>query len=768
MRDDSQPLKNLRKSLLPKLLIPIAVTTFLGLILVAFWIPQQNRNHVVDEATRNAVDVVNQYRTLRKYYADQVLAKVAKSSDLKMGVDHENVADMVPLPNTLLHDLSDLFGEEGVGIKLYSPFPFSNRAQRKMDDYGEAAWTALQSAPDKPFVRQIVSASGEPRLKVAIADKMSAQVCVSCHNSHPGSPKKDWKLGDLRGVLEVNTPIGEDLQQGYELSLRIISGIVVLLILTVGIFTWSFRRTVSLPIAAAEKLSLDLAHKHYDTEIMQPSEDEIGGLLTGLLRVRGILRDEVAALEREAETNLRIRQALDSVKSSVMLVASDGEILYANDSLNALLRRAESDIRQSIGHFNVEQLLGSNFHQLLTAQSALGQEWQPHTHNHEHSLRMGARSFTLLANPVYDNERQFLGTVIEWRDVTEQLLTEKNIERMIEKAALGQLSERLETDAYEGFMFRVACGVNKMMDAIVSPIREIKRALHALSEGDLNASMSGEHYGEFSELNVSLESSLQTLRQVVGEIHLAEKNIAQSASQIAEGNSTLSHRTELQASNLTETATNMEEMTHIVQKSAQSAEQASVLAGEAETLAESGEAMSRRLIDSMGGISQSSKRISEIIGVIDEIAFQTNLLALNAAVEAARAGEQGKGFAVVASEVGSLAKRSADSAKEIKSLIQDSVNKVEEGVHFVDDAGQALNRIMGSVQKVTSFVTDIAHASREQAAGITQVNEAVTQMDESTQQNAALVEQVAKASLSMEAYARQLKTSVQVFRLASD
>jgi methyl-accepting chemotaxis protein len=252
---------------------------------------------------------------------------------------------------------------------------------------------------------------------------------------------------------------------------------------------------------------------------------------------------------------------------------------------------------------------------------------------------------------------------------------------------------------------------------------------------------------------------------VIGRIEESANTVATGAEEIAQGNTDLSQRTEEQASSLEETASSMEEMTSTVRQNADNARTANVLAQEAETKASSGGDIVSKAVASMAEINDSSKKISDIIGVIDEIAFQTNLLALNAAVEAARAGEQGRGFAVVAGEVRNLAQRSAAAAKEIKDLIRDSVTKVEDGTSLVNQSGEMLNEIVEAVRKVNQTIADISVASEEQSSGIEQVNKAVSQMDEMTQQNAALVEEASAAGESMSEQARAMKQLLSFFQL---
>ena len=289
-----------------------------------------------------------------------------------------------------------------------------------------------------------------------------------------------------------------------------------------------------------------------------------------------------------------------------------------------------------------------------------------------------------------------------------------------------------------------------------------------LSKGRLDVTMAGDYDGDLHLLKSAINTTIRTLVDIVEKIRSSAMNINTAASEVSKGNTELSARTEEQASSLEETAASMEEMTSTVQQNADNSRQANQLAAAARDQAMQGGQVVSRAVEAMSGINQSSRKIADIIGVIDEIAFQTNLLALNAAVEAARAGEQGRGFAVVASEVRNLAQRSASAAKEIKALISDSVQRVAEGSKLVDDSGATLQQIVSSVKKVSDIIGEIAVASEEQSSGISQVNTAVTQMDQMTQQNAALVEEAAAASESMDEESRALIELVQFFHLGSN
>lgn len=302
---------------------------------------------------------------------------------------------------------------------------------------------------------------------------------------------------------------------------------------------------------------------------------------------------------------------------------------------------------------------------------------------------------------------------------------------------------------------------------ITGPMRRMLNAMEDIAEGEGDLTRRVEINGtdEIAQLGTAFNKFAEKIRGVMLQVAKSSGSVATGSSQISVGNLNLSQRTEEQASSLEETASSMEEMTSTVQQNAGNADQATQLAQNARKQAESGGEVVSKAITAMGEINQSSKKIAEIISVVEEIAFQTNLLALNAAVEAARAGDQGRGFAVVASEVRVLAGRSADAAKEIKGLIEDSVGKVQTGSELVDKSGETLQEIVIGVKKVSDIVFEIAAASQEQSSGIGQVNTAVTQMDEMTQQNAALVEEAAAASKAMEDQANELINLVGYFKL---
>jgi len=304
--------------------------------------------------------------------------------------------------------------------------------------------------------------------------------------------------------------------------------------------------------------------------------------------------------------------------------------------------------------------------------------------------------------------------------------------------------------------------------SITGPLSGAVEVAQKVAAGELTSQVVVEGKDETGELLQALKDMNESLAKTVGDVRTGTELISTASQEIASGNADLSARTESQASSLEETASSMEELTSTVKQNADNARQANQLAVSASSVAEKGGSVVSQVVETMGSITESSRKIADIISVIDGIAFQTNILALNAAVEAARAGEQGRGFAVVASEVRNLAQRSAGAAKEIKELISDSVEKVDAGSKLVDEAGQTMDLIVTSIRQVADIMGEITAATQEQSNGIEEVNQAITQMDEMTQQNAALVEQAAAAAESMQEQAELLSQAVSIFKLSYD
>jgi len=446
----------------------------------------------------------------------------------------------------------------------------------------------------------------------------------------------------------------------------------------------------------------------------------------------------------------RLNSAVQGAETALMLCDADLNITFVNKAVVDLLNNRVNELRQIFPGIDPNNLIGVNidqFHKNPAHQRGLLSDVSRLPARSE--IRLLDLVFEVNATAILGPNGEYMGNMVEWKDLTEQKDAEEQLEKLIGSAVAGDLEQRIDTSSYSGFIKGLGDQVNNLLQAVVDPIRESTRVIQGLADGDLTQTMTGEYQGEFAVLRDALNDSMTKLQSMVGEITQSAGSISSGAGEISQGNTDLSQRTEEQASSIEETASTMEEMTSVVKQNADNARQANQLASGARQQAEKGGEVVSKAITAMSEINASSKKIEDIISVIDEIAFQTNLLALNAAVEAARAGEQGRGFAVVAGEVRSLAQRSAAAAKEIKGLIKDSVGKVDEGSRLVDESGTTLEEIVVASKKVSDIIAEIAAAGQEQATGIDQINKAITQLESVTQQNAALVEEAAAASESM-------------------
>jgi methyl-accepting chemotaxis protein len=607
----------------------------------------------------------------------------------------------------LRHDVQIAQDQVQAGLKNFEP-NISDDKDRAMLAADRAALSAYDAVFEKALA--LADANHKPEAVDLIMNNealvASAEASIGAHQAY----NKELGVAGAAAGLHMKATA-----QAIEVAIVIVVGSLVLLVafLVTRNLTGQLGGEPAEVALVAQKVALG----DFSTPIALRPGDAVS-LFASVARMQQSLReraeadrtraaDDRARAEADRESaaeNARIRIALDRVSVGVMLADNDSKIIYSNDFSVKIFRERASEIRKQLPQFDVERIVGSSFDAFHRAPSHQRNLMAGLKTTHTADVKMGNATLRIIANPVVDPEGRRLGTVVQWIDRTEEVAIEQEVQATVAGALDGDMTIRVTEDGKEGFFKILAAGMNRLIG---------------------------------------------NMGEVLQKISIAASEVGAGAEEISRGNADLSQRTEQQASSLEETASSMEQMTTAVKNNADNAAQASQLALAARDQAERGGSVVQSAVAAMSEINSSSRKIADIIGVIDAIAFQTNLLALNAAVEAARAGEQGRGFAVVASEVRNLASRSAAAAKEIKGLIQESVAKVDDGTKLVDASGRVLQEIVAGVKKVTDVVAEIAASSQEQSSGIGQVNRAVMSMDEATQQNAALVEQATAAAQSL-------------------
>jgi methyl-accepting chemotaxis protein len=591
-------------------------------------------------------------------------------------------------------------------VKQYEPLISSDEERTLYSDY-QGQW------------REYVERTAKARALVAQGLASSAEADLTTGES---LQKFNALAASLDRIISLNrkhaTEKGATALSVYQSSRAIIIGMLVLgIALGIGIALY-VGRAISKPVSDTIAIFKRMSAGQLDNAIDTSRQDEVGELQTNLAQMQDQLRKLIA--ENQGQ--------LAAINKAQAVIEFD---------LDGTIRSANDNFLRAVG-YSADEIKGRHHSIFVDANTRNSDEYR--------------RFWEKLRRGEYDSGRYLRvakGDRALWLDASYNPI-------------LGADGKAFKVTKYANDVTAQVL-LAKQMEQAVAQTQDVAKAA---GEGDLTARLgTSDKQGEMRKMAESINELLAGMADIVGKVKGAATEVHRGAEEISSGNANLSQRTEQQSSSLEETASSMEEMTSTVKQNADNAGQANQLATAARDQAEKGGAIVGKAVKAMTEINESSKKIADIIGVIDEIAFQTNLLALNAAVEAARAGEQGRGFAVVASEVRSLAGRSATAAKEIKDLIQDSVKKVEDGSSLVTQSGQTLEQIVSSVKKVSDIVAEIAAASREQSSGIEQVNRAVMQMDEMTQQNAALVEEATAASQSMADQARDLNQMMNRYKL---
>ena len=461
----------------------------------------------------------------------------------------------------------------------------------------------------------------------------------------------------------------------------------------------------------------------------------------------------------------RIERALYSSSANVMVADRFRSIIFMNQSMQTMLRDIEADLQTDLPNFKADNLLRQNidvFHKNPHHQQDLLENL---TSTHNARIKVGTQTLDLIVDPIFDDHGRRIGTVTEWKNMTEQLAIEDNIAKIVADASRGILKNQINTTQLHGFEQKLSISINDLIQSFRTITQSLSRILTAMSDGDLTGRMSGDYEGEVLAMQVAVNNALKNLEVTLGHVKIGSTEIGNMSHEVSQASDDLSQRTQEQAASLEQTAASMEQLTATIKQSSDNAEQANRNAKQAALKATEGIEVMSKTLAAMQGIGELSQKIGDITSVIDGIAFQTNLLALNAAVEAARAGDHGRGFAVVAGEVRNLAQKSAESSKEISNLISSARKQIQLGTDLVAETNRAFDAMVSQIKEVEDLVTEVSNSSAEQALGVSQINQAVMQLDQMTQQNAALVEELSATAGNMHEQATTQAKFVSRFKI---
>ena len=717
------------------------------------------------DATRGAVDALSlPLPHMADWYSGAIRELIEVGSALRGAVDFPRSERLMGVYAALIEakeraGLERAMGANGFGAGRFEPAVYDrfHDLAIRQDVYLDSAEATAGEA-----VREAVAAfraspeSAEvARMRAVAADGVRLGFIAGV----TGAQWFDASTARIARIKRLEDGIADELQAeaGADAAaagtrLAVTLGALLATMLVAGLVAWVAARGVVTPIRAISRVF----------EALNAGKD--------LKLPEGVLhrRDEVGVLARTAqETQFaadrmnRITAALEVSAAPIVVCNDRFFITYANPAFSKMIEPSRGYFR-AMGS-EIDDLAGKNIDIFHKDKPRIRRMLEGLTELHLSTISFDERMFDVSASPIVEQGRR-LGYVITWDDVTDSRRLETQLRELIAAAGEGDFSRRIDTDTQNAFLRDVGLGMNRICGIVAAFSEDVDRAVRALAEGDLTLRVEGAYAGVLGQLASGVNETTERLGSLVSEIKSAGGRVRGASDEIASGAGALAERAESQAAALEQTAALMEEMTGSVKANADAASEARAEAAEADGRADAGRVVVDEAVEAMGRLSDSSRRMGEIVDVIASIATQTNLLALNAAVEAARAGDAGKGFAVVASEVGALARRSREAADDIRGLIHESSDRVTEGVSLVERTGAALSEMAESLRRISERVGSIDSASREQASGVEEINQAVTQMDENTQRNAALADSSARSARDLARESEELDRLTAMFR----
>lgn len=538
---------------------------------------------------------------------------------------------------------------------------------------------------------------------------------------------------------------------------------VTIVIFLLGILV---QRRVDGAFKATQEVSERIANGDFATEIIVDGSDEKSKIMQYLAHMQSRLKRQIQNVNDSLSETKRVKQALEVVSSSVMLVDERNQVIYANKAMIQLFSDANHEFANT--GFNTQRPIGQSIESLFQDYPHILDEVVDVNTMLETEISLGKRRFALIGASVMSQDGKYIGNIIEWCDRTEEVRLEEDIKSVVSGAAAGNMGQRLSLESKHSFTHALCIDINRLLDINQSVFSDVSDVLGGFAKGDLSLGVRARYKGEFGELMNHVESMAFTLTNVIQEIKEIASFVGAGSREIYQGNESLSERTQEQAVSLETTTDSMQELTRTVNTNRESAQEALLIANVVRDTAQRGEEITLKTIEAMNGIDKASQGITEITSVINNIAFQTNMLSLNAAVEAARAGEQGKGFAVVADEVRNLAARCSKAASEIHAIIENSTDSILEGAKWAEQSGKMLGEMRKAIADVGDVVNKMADAGRKQAEGIESINQVVVELKSVTNHNASLVQQVATSSREMSEGATRLVENMAFFKTSKD